>query len=33
MLEVASVALQVNVAKEGRRLLRSGSEELKALVG
>jgi predicted DNA-binding transcriptional regulator AlpA len=33
MLEVASVALQVNVAKEGRRLSRSGSEELKALVG
>lgn len=33
MLEVASVALQVNVAKEGRRLARSGSEELKALVG
>jgi predicted DNA-binding transcriptional regulator AlpA len=33
MLEVASVALQVNVAKEGRRLARSGSEELKTLVG
>jgi len=33
MLEVASVTLQVNVAKEGRRLSRSGSEELKALVG
>lgn len=30
MLEVASVALQVNVAKEGRRLFFSGAEELKA---
>lgn len=33
VLEVACVALQVNVAKEGRRLSRSGSVELKALVG
>lgn len=30
MLEVASAALQVNVAKEGRRLFSSGSEELQA---
>jgi len=33
MLEVARVALQVNVAKEGRRLPRSASKELQALVG
>jgi predicted DNA-binding transcriptional regulator AlpA len=33
VLEVACVALQVNVAKEGRRLSRSASEELAALVG
>ncbi|MEW6038006.1 MAG: DNA-binding protein [Pseudomonadota bacterium] len=33
VLEVACVALQVNVAKEGRRLSRSTSEELEALVG
>ena len=33
VLEVACVALQVNVAKEGRRLSRSASEELEALVG
>jgi len=33
MLDVARVALQVNVAKEGRRLPRSASEELEALVG
>ena len=33
MLDVARVALQVNVAKEGRRLSRSASEELEALVG
>ncbi|USX23620.1 DNA-binding protein [Oxalobacteraceae bacterium OTU3REALA1] len=33
VLEVANVALQVNVAKEGQRLLHCGSEELKALVG
>ena len=33
VLEVARVALQVNVAKEGQRLSRSASEELKALVG
>ncbi|NID05777.1 DNA-binding protein [Luteibacter jiangsuensis] len=33
MLEVARVALQVNVAKEGRRLPRAASEELEALVG
>jgi len=33
VLEVARVALQVNVAKEGRRLLRSASKELEALVG
>lgn len=33
VLEVASVALQVNVAKEGRRLSRSASVELEALVG
>jgi predicted DNA-binding transcriptional regulator AlpA len=31
--DVARVALQVNVAKEGRRLPRSASEELEALVG
>lgn len=31
--DVARVALQVNVAKEGRRLSRSTSEELEALVG
>ncbi|MES2740871.1 MAG: DNA-binding protein [Pseudomonadota bacterium] len=33
ILEVASVALQVNVEKEGRRLARSGSRELNALAG
>lgn len=33
VLEVACVALQINVAKEGRRLSRSASEELEALVG
>jgi predicted DNA-binding transcriptional regulator AlpA len=33
VLEVACAALQVNVAKEGRRLSRSASEELEALVG
>ena len=33
VLEVACVALQVNVAKEGRRLSRSASEELESLVG
>ncbi len=33
ILEVARVALQVNVAKEGRRLARSVSEEFEALVG
>ena len=33
LLEVARVALQVNVAKEGRRLSRSASKELQALVG
>ncbi|WP_367025757.1 DNA-binding protein [Methylococcus sp. ANG] len=33
VLEVACVALQVNVAKERRRLSRSASEELEALVG
>lgn len=33
VLEVARVALQVNVAKEGRRLSRSASKELDALVG
>ena len=33
VLEVACVALQVNVAKEGRRLSRSASKELEALVG
>ena len=33
VLEVARVALQVNVAKEGRRLPRSASKELEALVG
>ncbi|BAP88014.1 prophage CP4-57 regulatory [Burkholderiales bacterium GJ-E10] len=33
VLEVAQVALQVNVAKEGRRLPRSTSKELEALVG
>ncbi len=32
-LDVARAALQVNVAKEGRRLPRSASEELEALVG
>ncbi|MDR1967267.1 MAG: DNA-binding protein [Burkholderiaceae bacterium] len=32
-LDVARVALQVNVAKEGRRLPRSASKELEALVG
>ena len=32
VLEVACVALQVNVAKEGRRLSRSASDELEALV-
>jgi predicted DNA-binding transcriptional regulator AlpA len=32
-LEVAKVALQVNVTKEGQRLLPSGSDEIKALVG
>jgi hypothetical protein len=32
MLEVAQVALQVNVAKEGRRLPSSAFKELKALV-
>lgn len=31
--EVARVALQVNVAKEGRRLPQSASKELEALVG
>ncbi|MCO2867588.1 DNA-binding protein [Pseudomonas aeruginosa] len=31
--DVARVALQVNVAKEGRRLSRSTSGELEALVG
>jgi predicted DNA-binding transcriptional regulator AlpA len=33
VLDVACVALQVNVAKEGRRLARSTSVELEALVG
>lgn len=33
VLDVARVALQVNVAKEGRRLPRSVSKELQALVG
>lgn len=33
VLDVARVALQVNVAKEGRRLPRSASKELHALVG
>lgn len=33
VLDVARVALQVNVAKEGRRLPRSASEELEALMG
>ncbi len=33
VLEVACVALQVNVAKEGRRLSGSASKELEALVG
>ena len=33
VLEVARVALQVNVAKEGRRLPRPASKELQALVG
>jgi predicted DNA-binding transcriptional regulator AlpA len=33
VMEVAYVALQVNVAKEERRLSRSVSDELKALVG
>lgn len=33
MLDVARVALQVNVAKEGRRLLSSASRELDALLG
>jgi predicted DNA-binding transcriptional regulator AlpA len=33
MLDVARVALQVNVAKEGRRLPRSVSRELGALFG
>ncbi|MDN7439369.1 DNA-binding protein [Burkholderia cepacia] len=33
VLDVARVALLVNVAKEGRRLPRSASEELEALVG
>ena len=33
VLEVACVALQVNVLKEGRRLSRPASEELEALVG
>ena len=33
VLDVARVALQVNVAKEGRRLPRSASKELEALVG
>lgn len=33
VLDVARVALQVNVAKEGRRLSRSASKELQALVG
>lgn len=33
MLDVARVALQINVAKEGQRLPRSTSKELKALIG
>ncbi|HEH8398664.1 helix-turn-helix transcriptional regulator [Achromobacter insuavis] len=33
VVEVARVALQVNVAKEGRRLSRSASKVLEALVG
>lgn len=33
VLEVAQVALQVNLAKEGRRLSRSASRALEALVG
>lgn len=33
VLDVAQVALQVNVAKEGRRLPRSASKELQSLVG
>lgn len=33
VLDVARVALQVNVAKEARRLSRSASRELEALVG
>ncbi len=33
MLDVARVALQVNVVKEGQRLPRSASKELQALVG
>jgi len=33
VLEVSRAALQVNVAKEGRRLSRSASKELEALVG
>ncbi|WP_372170007.1 helix-turn-helix transcriptional regulator [Xanthomonas axonopodis] len=33
VLDVARVALQVNVAKEGRRLPHSASKELEALVG
>ncbi|HGL4257327.1 helix-turn-helix transcriptional regulator [Burkholderia dolosa] len=33
VLDIARVALQVNVAKEGRRLPRSTSKELEALVG
>ncbi len=33
VLDVARVALQVNVAKEGQRLPRSASKELQALVG
>ncbi len=33
VLDVARVALQVNVAKEGRRLRRSASKELEALMG
>jgi predicted DNA-binding transcriptional regulator AlpA len=33
VFEVSKVALQINVAKEGKRLLHDGSEKLKALVG
>lgn len=33
IFEVARVALQVNVAKEGRRLPRSAAKDLEALVG